>query len=142
MTDQLDSHDRVTGAPAPGTADSRRKRQAISGALAGVAVIAVLVGAFVVIQVNDDGAPAPVAAAPAPSAAPSQPEAAPSQPAPPAAPPGNLDPALQEKPTIEPGRGAVRKVAVKTVVKGEGPALKAGQQVTLNYVGATYADGK
>jgi peptidylprolyl isomerase len=31
---------------------------------------------------------------------------------------------------------------VTPIIKGAGPAVKAGQQLTVNYVGVTYADGK
>ncbi|MFI5493847.1 FKBP-type peptidyl-prolyl cis-trans isomerase [Actinoplanes sp. NPDC051859] len=116
--------------------------QALTGALAGVAVIALLVAIFVGIKMSDDdktddktdakaGAAttttAPAAGAPAPSAA---------------APQGELDPALQQKPDIKAGEGDVTKLVVTSLITGKGPKLTAGQTIQANYVGITYKDGK
>src|SRR4051812_28459640 len=59
-----------------------RRGQALSGAFAGVAVIAVLVAVYIGIQVSDgDDKPAATAAASAPAAAPTEPAPAPTDPA-------------------------------------------------------------
>jgi peptidylprolyl isomerase len=121
----------------------RRRGQAIAGALAGVAVIAVLVAVFVGIQLSD-GDETPAAGAPAASA----PAAVPPAEQPSAAPPADqqpqvkLDPALQTKPKVTAGKGDVAKLKVTPVIKGTGPVVKAGQQLAVNYVGVTYSDGK
>ncbi len=140
MSDQVQSAEPAayqqptTAEPA---ADARRRGQAIAGALAGVGVVAALVAAFVVVQVTgaaEDPAPAPAAAPPpAASQAPAQPEAAP---------PADLDPALQTAPKISAGKGRVTKLVVTPLVRGTGPAVEAGQTISMNYVGATYRDGK
>ncbi|UQU61423.1 FKBP-type peptidyl-prolyl cis-trans isomerase [Couchioplanes caeruleus] len=121
----------------------KRRGQALTGALAGVAVIAVLVAVFIGIQVSDDDKPtntsAPAAAASEPAQAqPSAPAAEPSAPA--AQTP--LDPALKEKPVVKAGKGKVTKLVVKELIAGKGPKLTAGQTIQANYVGVTYKDGK
>ncbi|MFI7602020.1 FKBP-type peptidyl-prolyl cis-trans isomerase [Actinoplanes sp. NPDC049681] len=120
----------------------KRRGQALSGALAGVAVIAVLVAVFVGIQMSDDDKgkqSAAPAAATEPAPAPSEPAAAA-----PSAPPAQtaLDPALKEKPVVKAGKGDVTKLVVKQLVAGKGPKLTAGQTIQANYVGVTYKDGK
>ena len=121
----------------------QRRGQALTGALAGVAVIAVLVAVFVGIKVADDDDAKQPAAAPAattePAPAPSEPAAA--QPSAPAA-QTELDPALKEKPVVKAGKGDVTKLVVKQLVTGKGPKLTAGQTIQANYVGVTYKDGK
>ncbi|MGA5298790.1 FKBP-type peptidyl-prolyl cis-trans isomerase [Nucisporomicrobium flavum] len=122
----------------------KRRGQALTGALAGVAVIAVLVAVFIGIQVSDDddkpaatSAPAAATSEPA-QAQPSAPAAEPSAPA--AQTP--LDPALKEKPVVKAGKGKVTKLVVKELIAGKGPKLTAGQTIQANYVGVTYKDGK
>ncbi|OJF11441.1 FKBP-type peptidyl-prolyl cis-trans isomerase, partial [Couchioplanes caeruleus] len=114
----------------------KRRGQALTGALAGVAVIAVLVAVFVGIKMSDDDEKQS-AAATAPAAG------APAQPAP-SAPPAQapVDPALQKKPVVEAGSGDVTKLVVKQLIAGKGPKLAAGQTIRAHYVGVTYADGK
>ena len=125
----------------------KRRGQALTGALAGVAVIAVLVAVFIGIQVSGDddkNSSAPAATQPA-AAEPSAPAAEPSAPAPePSAPAAQtpLDPALQEKPVVKAGKGDVTKLVVKPLITGKGPKLTAGQTIQANYVGVTYKDGK
>jgi peptidylprolyl isomerase len=116
--------------------------QALTGAFAGVAVIAVLVAVYIGIQVSD-GEEKPVAAASAPAAAepaaPAPTEPAPSQAAPPQVQP---DPALLKEPVVKAGKGRVTELVVKPLVTGKGPKLQPGQTITANYVGVTYKDGK
>jgi FKBP-type peptidyl-prolyl isomerase-like protein len=118
--------------------------RAIAGALAGVAVVALLVVVFFVVRNTDDDKAGQPAAAPAGAAsapAPEQPPAGqPSEPAAPSAPP--VDPRLQSEPKITAGKGKLTKLVVTPLVPGRGPKVKAGQTLTVNYTGATYADGK
>ncbi|GAA2587765.1 hypothetical protein GCM10010435_77590 [Winogradskya consettensis] len=127
---------------------SKRRGQALTGALAGVAVIVVLVAVFIGIQVSDDdkttSAAAPAASAPvaeAPSeAAPQATEPAPQASAPPQA---AVDPALQQKPVVKAGTGGrLTKLVVTPIIVGKGPAVAAGQTIQANYIGVTYANGK
>ena len=115
-------------------AEAKRRRQSLLGALAGVAVVAVLIGVFVAVNSGDDdkkqAAGTPSASAPA-AAAPGTQQL-----------PEGMDPALATKPTVGPGQGELKKLTVTTLVKGKGPAVKAGQQITTNYVGVFYKDGK
>jgi peptidylprolyl isomerase len=144
MSDQVRTTEPAAYQPtaAENAALGKRRGQAIAGALAGVAVIAVLVAVFVGIQLSDDETPA--ASAPAASA----PAAAEPQPEQPSAPPAGqqaqaqLDPALQTKPKVTAGKGDVTELKVTPVIKGTGPEVKAGQQLAVNYVGVTYSDGK
>ncbi len=59
----------------------------------------------------------------------------------PSLPPG-ADAALRTKPTVTAGSDALTKLTSKTLVAGTGPAVKAGQTVTVNYVGVSYQTGK
>jgi len=123
----------------------KRRSQALTGALAGVAVIAVLVAVFIGIQVSGDDGDKNNATAPAASTQPSAPAAEPSAPAAePSAPPAQtpLDPALKEKPVVKAGKGDVTKLVVKPLITGKGPKLTPGQTIQANYVGVTYKDGK
>ncbi|WP_320068184.1 FKBP-type peptidyl-prolyl cis-trans isomerase [Micromonospora sp. RTGN7] len=120
-------------------AEAKRRRQSILGALAGLAVVAVLVGVFVAVNRGDDdksmqSAANPSAEATAPAG---EPTAAPAPQL-----PAGADPALGTKPKVEPGKGDLKKLAVTTLIKGKGAAVKSGQQITTNYVGVFYKDGK
>ncbi|WP_433389355.1 FKBP-type peptidyl-prolyl cis-trans isomerase [Micromonospora sp. KLBMP9576] len=120
-------------------AEAKRRRQAWAGGLAGVAVVAVLITVFVTIGRNADGDKDQTAGAPSAGAS----AGAPSAPAP-GAPqlPEGADPALGSKPTVAPGTGELKKLSVTPLIKGTGPAVKAGQTVTANYVGVFFKDGK
>ncbi|MGC4804744.1 FKBP-type peptidyl-prolyl cis-trans isomerase [Micromonospora sp. DT233] len=120
-------------------AEAKRRRQSILGALAGLAVVGVLVGVFVVVNQGDDDSSEP--AATAPSAEATAPAEQPTAPPAPQLPAGS-DPALKTKPKVEPGKGELKKLAVTTLIKGKGAAVKSGQQITTNYVGVFYKDGK
>ncbi len=140
MSQQAQNPETTNRPATAGTAaNAGRRGGAIGGALAGVAVIAVLVGVFVVVQRGGDD-PATPAAAPPPAAA--APSAEPSAEPPAAGGPAGIDPALGAKPQVEAGSGDVKELKVTPIVKGTGPAVKAGQQLTVNYVGVTYRDGK
>jgi peptidylprolyl isomerase len=129
-------------------ADSRRRSQAVAGAIAGFGVIVVLVVVFIIVQVSGKdpakttAAPAPVAAtaAPQPTPAPSDPAAAPQ-----ASTPSDVKTpaALAKRPVVKAG-GTKRltKLKVTSLVTGTGPKVATGQTILTNYVLATYADGK
>ena len=114
--------------------------RAIAGALAGVGVVIVLVVVFIIVQSGGDDPATPAAQAPAqqPSAA-QQAEPSPAPSAPPAAP---VDPRLQQEPKVAAGKGDVKELQVTPLVPGRGPRVTAGQQLTVNYVGVTFKDGK
>lgn len=120
-------------------AAARKQRQA---ALWAFVAIVVVVGAVILITRLADGSGKTSAASPgAPSAAPTDlPSAAPSTPFPPL--PGGANPALGTAPVVKAGTGTLTKLAVKTLIKGTGAAVKAGDSITVNYVGVTYKDGK
>lgn len=118
-------------------AEAKRRRQSLLGALAGVAVVAVLIGVFVVVNNGDDDKKEAAATPSASATAPVEPTA------PPAAQlPEGMDPALKTKPAVGPGKGELKKLTLTTLIKGKGPAVKAGQTITTNYVGVFYKDGK
>jgi peptidylprolyl isomerase len=56
--------------------------------------------------------------------------------------PAGADPALSKKPTVTAGTGDLSKLNVTTLIAGKGAAVAAGQNVSVNYVGVTYKDGK
>ena len=113
-------------------AATKRRGQALIGAAAGLAVIAVLVGVFVWVQQSGGDSPAASAPAAAESAAPAPVPSAPAA----------VDPALQTKPVVKAGTGALTKLAVKPIILGTGPAITKGQTITVNYVGVSYKTGK
>jgi peptidylprolyl isomerase len=50
---------------------------------------------------------------------------------------------LSKEPTVTPPTGpAPSKLVTKEIIKGTGPEAKAGEQVTVNYVGILYKGGK
>ncbi|TNH30335.1 FKBP-type peptidyl-prolyl cis-trans isomerase [Micromonospora orduensis] len=122
-------------------AEAKRRRNAWAGGLAGIAVMALLIGGFVWIDKtrgDDDKSANQAAATPTASAA------APDAPTAPPAPqlPEGADPALGSKPAVKAGTGELKKLTVTPVIKGTGPAVKQGQTITTNYVGVFYKDGK
>jgi len=132
-------------------AQVKKRNQALAGAGAGLAVVAVLVAVFFITGSGGDGedvgSPAltttvsPTPTAPAEPTA--QPEVPPSQPAadfPPV--PAGADPALKTKPEVKAGSGTLAKLKVTPIIKGKGAAAKAGQTITVNYVGVTYGAGE
>ncbi|GHJ17921.1 MULTISPECIES: FKBP-type peptidyl-prolyl cis-trans isomerase [unclassified Micromonospora] len=120
-------------------AEARRRRQSMLGAAAGVLAVVALVGGLVWLNSGDDDKPATTASSASPSAPADQ-----AEPTAPPAPelPANVDPALKTKPAVKAGSGELKKLTVTTLVKGKGPAVKAGQTITTNYVGVFYKDGK
>jgi peptidylprolyl isomerase len=119
-------------------ADRRRKINAALSGLAAVAVAATLIAVFVTIGGGDDkpknqadASPSATAPAPDEAAAPPAPQL-----------PAGADPALGSKPEVKAGTGDLKKLAVTPLIKGTGPAVKKGQNITTNYVGVFYKDGK
>ena len=113
----------------------QQRRQALTVGGAAVVVLALVVGLVVWISHTSSS---PSAAAP--SAAATTPTPAESSAAFPPVPPG-ADPALSKKPAVTAGSGALGKLTT-TLIQGTGAAVQAGQTITVNYVGVTYADGK
>ncbi|GAB3817435.1 hypothetical protein GCM10027605_68130 [Micromonospora zhanjiangensis] len=120
-------------------AAARRRRQTILGALAGVAVVGVIIATFVIFGGSDKPADKPTADAGSSAGASGAPSATagafPQLPA-------GADPALGSKPTVTAGTGALTKLVAKPLIEGTGPAAQAGQQITVNYVGVSYQSGK
>jgi peptidylprolyl isomerase len=126
----------------PATDAGKRRVQAIAGALAGLVVVIVLFAVFFAVNASKDK-PAAQPAAPQAGATPtaaSEPAAAPSDAAQPA--PVDTPAGLTKEPVVKAGTGTVEKLTVTPLVKGTGPAVKAGQTITVNYVVVTYKDGK
>lgn len=126
-------------AAAAQAAAAKRRRQALTGAFAGVAVVAVIIAAILLFGTakkrSDDTAGSP--ASTAPTAAASQPA---NNPAFPPLPEG-ADPALGKKPTTSAGSGELKKLIVTPLIEGKGTPAKAGQGITVNYVGVSYKTG-
>lgn len=119
-------------------AAAKRRRQALLGVLAGVAVVAVVVAAFLVFGRDSGSGPTaqPTSSASAQETATPAPAATGAQ-----LPPG-ADPALGSKPTVAAGKGPLTKLTATPLIQGTGAAVTAGQTISVNYVGVTYADGK
>jgi peptidylprolyl isomerase len=130
-------------AAAKAKAIQRRRRQAMAGAVGGVAAVAIVVTMIVLVaRSRDDGGTPDAAAAPSASAsvdagAPPDADAGAVPPLPPGA-----DPALKTKPVVEKGAGELTKLTVTPQIEGTGPAVAAGQTITVNYVGVSYRTGE
>ncbi|MET0419528.1 MAG: FKBP-type peptidyl-prolyl cis-trans isomerase [Actinoplanes sp.] len=125
-----------------GPAAAKRRGQAIAGALAGVAVVAVLVAVFFGVRAADSGDDKAPAAQAAPTQPAEQPTAAQPEPAP--AQPGPVDTpaALAKEPEVKAGTGALKKLKVVALVPGTGPAVQKGQTITANYKLVSYKTGE
>ncbi|MET7392310.1 FKBP-type peptidyl-prolyl cis-trans isomerase [Dactylosporangium sp. NPDC005572] len=55
---------------------------------------------------------------------------------------GGFDKRLATEPTVEKGTGDVKNTQKTVLIEGPCKAVKAGQTVTVNYIGVTYVDGK
>jgi peptidylprolyl isomerase len=135
----------------PSTGESSKRRgQAIAGALAGVAIVVVLAAVFFTVKANDSDKPAESAAAPAVTPSAAAGTAAPTDAASPAgtdaaAPtPASVDTpaALAKEPEVKAGTGTLTKLVVTPLVAGRGPAVKKGQTVTANYKLVSYKTGE
>ncbi|MEO3926968.1 FKBP-type peptidyl-prolyl cis-trans isomerase [Micromonosporaceae bacterium B7E4] len=137
-------------AAAAQVAANRARVQRVAGGAVGLVLAGLGVAAIVVLpQVMDDApssSAAPAAATTTPPAAeptaPPAPTGAPESPGAPPRPPADLDPRLAQRPTVEAGRGELSKLTVTPLVEGTGPAVRAGQTITVNYVGASYRTGQ
>ncbi|NMO56598.1 FKBP-type peptidyl-prolyl cis-trans isomerase [Actinoplanes sp. TBRC 11911] len=137
----------------PTTADAKRRGQAFAGGIAGVAVIVALVVVFLVIKAGDDGKPDTGAVAQAAPTQPASPQPAsppaeqadpaqadPAQPAQPAQ--VDIPPALAQPPVVKAGTGTLSALKVTTLIPGDGPAVKSGQTITVNYALVDYKTGQ
>ncbi len=102
-----------------------------------VAVVAVVVGLVAWIAYAISQTETPVAT---PSADPAPAVTESTAPFPPV--PAGADPALSTKPAATAGTGPVTALKATPIVQGAGAAVQAGQTITVNYVGVTYADGQ
>ncbi|HEY0698319.1 MAG TPA: FKBP-type peptidyl-prolyl cis-trans isomerase [Micromonospora sp.] len=114
----------------------QRRVRALLGGLAGLAVAALLLVTFVVFGRSakdpaDTASTAATASASDPAAAEGFPPL-----------PDGADPALRTRPQVTAGKGQLSKLTVTPLVVGKGPETQAGQQITVNYVGAFYATGE
>jgi len=117
----------------------QKRRQALTVGGAAVVVLALVVGLIVWIG-HSASHSTPAAARASADATPAPTAAASSAAFPPV--PAGADPALSKKPTVAKGAGAVSKLKTTTLIPGTGAAVQSGQTISVNYVGATYADGK
>jgi peptidylprolyl isomerase len=141
MSDQLDTADPPVvkgprhGIPKP----PRDNRPAILGAVAGVAVVGVLIAVFLSLRGSGAGAgspqPATGGAATAAAAAPTPTTAAAAAPTPTTGP-------LAVKPVVTAGNGRLNRLVITPIVAGTGGVVRSGQTVTVNYVLVGYATGK
>jgi peptidylprolyl isomerase len=102
-------------------AAARRRRQALIGGVAGVAALAVIVAVVLVLN-HSKSTPAATGASAGASA--------------------SANPALAAKPTVTKGTGDLTKLNVTTLIQGTGPAVQAGQTISVNYVGVSYKTGE
>ncbi|GIJ46932.1 hypothetical protein Val02_38180 [Virgisporangium aliadipatigenens] len=118
-------------AAAKRAAEQKRLRLYMS-VLGSVVGVIVLVAAFVVVRSAMKDEPADPTVATSNDAGPA---AGPKLPA-------DANPALKEKPVVKAGEGNLTKLDVQVLVQGTGDVIKAGQTITVNYVGVTFKDGK
>lgn len=114
---------------------SQRRKELALGWTSGIVLLGVVAGIFVACTHNSGKKPTATATAAA-STAPS-PSAAPF----PSLAPG-IDKALATAPAITAGTGTLTDLKVTTLIQGKGVGVAAGATITVNYVGATYKDGK
>jgi peptidylprolyl isomerase len=117
-------------------ADARRKKLLTNlGTGVGfiVAVLLIMAGCGVFSSSSKPSA-ADASATPTAEAAPS------AQASFPPLPPG-ADARLGTKPTVTAGTGTLSKLVVTTLIPGTGPAVAAGQNLTVNYVGVSFKTG-
>lgn len=104
---------------------ARRRNQVIASVLA----VGLVLSGIVLLAQSIGGDPSP-AASPSAAAAPFPPL------------PAGADARLKTKPTATLPKSAPAKLAVLDVIPGKGAAVKAGQQIAVNYVGVGFPDGK
>jgi peptidylprolyl isomerase len=110
----------------------RQNRIALYSALA----VVVLVGlGYLIFRPSHHSTAAKAKASTSASAAPTSSAAFPPVPA-------GADKALSTKPTVTAGTGTVTALKKTVLIDGTGAATKSGQNINVNYVGVTYANGK
>jgi peptidylprolyl isomerase len=121
-------------AAAARAAAARRRRRVIGGTVGSILVTALLVTLLVVVVRgggdDDKGS----------SGTPTGTQAVPTAQGFPPLPPG-ADPALATKPDAVKGTGELTSLVVTPLIKGTGPAVANGQQLTVNYVGVSFTTG-
>ncbi len=127
-------------AAAAQAAAAKRRLQMIKRVLAGLIVAGVVIGVYFYV-VGGSGDPATNASSQASGAASTAAATqAATKPAFPPLPEG-ADPALGTKPAASAGTGDLTQLSVTTLIEGKGAVAKAGQQITVNYVGVSYQTG-
>jgi len=111
---------------------AKKRRDALVGVLAGLAVLAVIIGTWYWIGTDsskkNEQPGATVADKVCPAAFPPVPAGA--------------DKALCDKPAATAGTGELTKLTVTPLIEGKGAPVQAGQQITVNYVGVSYKTGQ
>ncbi|GAA2386559.1 hypothetical protein GCM10010432_51610 [Catellatospora methionotrophica] len=129
-------------------ARAAKRKKIVYGMLGTFFGVILLIGfAFLVFKGGGDtdtaaqpGASASTAAT-APAADPNAPDPnAPAAKFPPL--PEGADPALGTKPVVSKGTGTPKELKVTTLVQGKGATVKAGDNITVNYVGVKYPTGE
>ncbi|SLL98993.1 FK506-binding protein [Actinoplanes sp. SE50/110] len=122
----------------------RKRRELLTIGGAAVVVLALVVGLIVWIghssSDSGSGSAGTASAAASDAAAPPSAAAEPAATFPPL--PVGADPALGKKPKVTKGAGKLTALKTTTLIKGTGAPVQAGQTISVNYVGVTYADGK
>ncbi|MEU8081401.1 FKBP-type peptidyl-prolyl cis-trans isomerase [Catellatospora citrea] len=130
-------------------ARAAKRKKIVYGMLGTFFGTILLIGfAFVVFKDGGDSSTAaqPGASTSAGASPAADPNAAdPNAPAPdakfPPLPPG-ADPALGTKPVVTKGAGTPKELKVTTLIQGKGATVKAGDNITVNYVGVKYPTGE
>ena len=118
-------------------ARARRRSQIMLAALAGLAVLGIVVTVFLLVRGGGDGTDSldpgtRVVRRPDPRRHERRlPAAA-----------GGRGRGLATKPDVKAGTGDITQLNVTTLIAGTGPAAASGKTVDVNYVGVTYKDGK
>lgn len=102
-------------------AAAKRRRQVLTGTLAGLAVVGVVIAAFVYFGGSDGGGAGSAGSTTSTTT--------------------TTDPRLASKPTVTKGTGELTKLTVTPLIEGNGTAAQAGKQITVHYVGVSYATG-
>lgn len=122
-------------------AAAKKRREAILGALAGLAVVGVIVATFFLITNGGDDDTDNLASTPGATTSAGAPAAPPDSAVFPPLPDG-ADPALGSKPQVTAGTGELTELTVTPLIEGTGPPALASQNITVNYVGVFYETGE
>lgn len=122
---------------------AQRRRQALGGAIVGVAVVVILAIVLIVVKTNKSDKSPEAPAAAAASAAPAETGAQPAPTTAAAPAPVDTPAALAKEPVVAAGgKKALTKLVVTPIVKGTGPKVQKGQTITVNYKLVSYATGQ